>query len=99
METVFNDYINEQVGEEDEVVKPQCRKVPLSGDDSGDKYSQSLLIDKTLTSSHLQKRIKLTTKLNHYYKAGLKLIKIHNKNSSKVSNIIPDPLNWWLTTN
>jgi len=93
METVFDDYINEQVGKENKVVEPRRGKVPLSGDDSGNKYLQSLLVNKTLTSSHLQKQIKLTTELNHYYKAGLELIKICIKNGSKVSDVIPEPFN------
>ena len=95
METVFDDYINKQVGEEDkEVVKPRRRKVPyISSDNLGDKYLQSLLVNKNLTSLRSQKRIKLTTKLNCYYNAGLELIKIRNKNGSKVSDVVPDPLN------
>ena len=95
METVFDDYINEQVDEEDEeVVELRRRKVPcISGDDSGDEYSQSLLVDEDLTSLRSQKRIKLTTKLNRYYDVGLKLIKIRNKNGNKVNDVLPDPLN------
>ena len=40
METVFNNYINKQVGKEDkEVVKPRYRKVPyISSNDLGNKY-------------------------------------------------------------
>ena len=100
METVFDDYINEQVDEEDEeVVELRRRKVPcISGDDSGDEYSQSLLVDEDLTSSRSQKRIKLTTELNRYYDAGLEFIKIRDKNGSEVNDVLPDPLNWWLTT-
>jgi len=100
METVFDDYVNEQVDEEDEeVVKLRRRKVPcISGDDLGDEYSQSLLVDEDLTSSRSQKRIKLTTKLNCYYDAGLKFIKIRNKNGNEVNDVVLDPLNWWLTT-
>ena len=94
MEIVFDDYINEQVGEEDKIIEPQCRKVPLSGNNLGDEYSQPLLVDEMLTSSHSQKCIKLTTKLNCYYEAGLKLIKICDKNGSKVSDVVPDPFNW-----
>ena len=52
MEIVFNNYINKQVDKEDEeVVKLRRRKVPcISGNDSGDEYSQSLLVNKNLTS-------------------------------------------------
>jgi hypothetical protein len=52
MEIVFNNYINKQADKEDkEVVKLRRRKVPyISGDDLGDEYSQSLLVDKDLTS-------------------------------------------------
>ena len=98
METVFNNYINEQVDEEDEeVVELQHRKVPcISSNDLGDEYSQFLLVDEDLTSSYSQKQIKLTTKLNCYYNAGLELIKIRDKNGNEVNNVLPDPLNWWL---
>ena len=99
MDIVFDDYVNEQVDEEDKVVELRCRKVPcISGDDSGDEYSQSLLVDKDITSSRTQKRIKLTTELNRYYDTGLEFIKIRDKNGSEVNNVVPDPLNWWLTT-
>jgi len=95
METVFNDYINEQVNKEDEeVVKLRRRKVPyISGDNSGNKYSQSLLVDKDLTFLRSQKQIKLTTEFNRYYDAGFKLIKIRDKNGSKVNDVLLDPLN------
>ena len=53
METVFNDYINKQVGEENKVVKPWRRKVLLSSDDLGNKYLQSLLVNKMFTSLRL----------------------------------------------
>jgi hAT family C-terminal dimerisation region len=100
MEIVFNNYINEQVDKEDkEVVKLRRRKVPcISGDDSGNEYSQSLLVDEDLTSLRSQKRIKLTTELNRYYDAGLEFIKIRDKNGSEVNDVLPDPLNWWLIT-
>jgi len=41
METLFDDYINEQVDEEDEeLVEPRRRKVPCkSDDDSTDEYA------------------------------------------------------------
>jgi len=95
METVFNDYINEQVDKEDEeVIKLQCRKVPCTpSDDSGNKYSQSLLVNKDFTSSRSQKQIKLTTELNYYYNASLKFIKIRDKNGSEVNDVVLDPLN------
>ena len=96
METLFNEYITKQEGKDiKEIVKLWCRKVPYtSSDNLGDKYSQSLLINKSLTSLRSQKQIKLTTKLNRYYNAGLKFIKICNKNGNKVNNIVLDPLNW-----
>ncbi len=95
IETLFNEYITEQESEDiKEIIKLQCRKVPYtSSNNSGNKYSQSLLIDKSFTSLYSQKRIKLTTKLNRYYNTGLKFIKIQGKDNSKVNNIIPDPLN------
>ena len=34
----------------------------------------------------------------YYYNVGLKLIKIYNKNGSKVNDVLLDPLNWWLIT-
>ena len=99
MDIVFDDYVNEQADKEDKVVKLQHRKVPcISGDDSGNKYSQSLLVNEDLTSSRSQKRIKLTTELNRYYDVGLELIKIRDKNGNEVNDVILDPLNWWLTT-
>lgn len=95
METLFNEYITKQEGKDiKEVVKLWYRKVPLiSSDNLGNKYSQSLLINKSLTSLRLQKRIKLTTKLNRYYNIGLKFIKIWGKDNSKVNNVVLDPLN------
>ena len=52
METLFDDYINEQVDKEDEeLAEPQCRKVLYKSDDNlADKYTQSLVIDKSLIS-------------------------------------------------
>jgi len=99
MEIVFGNYVNKQADKEDkEVVKLQHRKVPcISGDNSGNEYSQSLLVDENLTSLRSQKWIKLTTKLNRYYDAGLEFIKICDKNGNKVNNVVLDPLNWWLT--
>ena len=53
METLFDDYINKQVDEEDEeLAKPRRRKVPhKSNNDSADEYAQSLVVDESLTSS------------------------------------------------
>ena len=101
MEIVFDDYINKQINEENKkVVELQHRKVLcISGNNLSNKYLQSLLVNKNFISSHSQKQIKLTTELNYYYNTGLKFIKIRNKNNSKVNNILPNPLNWWLTTN
>jgi hypothetical protein len=81
METLFNKYITEQEGEDiKETVKRRRRKVPyISSDDSGDKYSQSLLIDESLTSLYSQKRIKLITKLDCYYNAGFEFIRFGTK--------------------
>jgi len=64
-----------------------------SSDDSSDEYPQSLLVNEDLISLRSQKRIKLTMELNRYYDAGLKLVKIYNKNGSKVNDVVPDPLN------
>ena len=57
MEIVFGNYVNKQADKEDkEVVKLQHRKVPcISGDNSGNEYSQSLLVDENLTSLRSQK--------------------------------------------
>jgi hypothetical protein len=99
METLFNDYINKQVDKEDkEPSKPQYRKVPYkSNNNLANKYTQSLVVDKSLTSlKRNQKRIKLASKLNRYYNAGLKLIKNRSNNGNKRNNVVPDPLNWWL---
>ena len=51
METLFNKYITKQEGKDiKDVVKLWRRKVPLiSSDDLGNKYLQSLLINKSLT--------------------------------------------------
>jgi len=51
METLFNDYINKQVDKEDKkLVKPQRRKVPYrSNDNSANEYTQSLVVDESLT--------------------------------------------------
>ena len=99
METLFNDYINKQVDKEDkEPAEPQRRKVPYKSDNnSANKYTQSLVIDKSLTSSKRnQKRIKLASKLDRYYDAGLELIKIRSNNGNKRNDVVPNPLNWWL---
>ena len=99
IKTLFDEYITEQEGKDiKEIVELRRRKVPhISGDDSGDEYLQSLLIDKSLTSLRSQKRIKLTTELDRYYDAGLEFIKIWGKDDSEVNNVVPDSLNWWLT--
>ena len=98
METLFNEYITKQEGIDiKEIVKLRRRKVLYtSSNNLGNKYLQSLLINKSLTSLRSQKRIKLTTELNRYYNAGLKFIKIWGKDDSKVNDVVPDPLNWQL---
>jgi len=55
METVFNNYINEQVDKKDkEVIKLRRRKVLCTfGDDLNNKYLQSLLVNKDFISSRL----------------------------------------------
>jgi len=95
METLFDEYINEQVDEEDEEpVEPRRRKVPYkSDDDSADEYAQSLVVDESLTSSKRnQKRVKLASELDRYYDAGLEFIKISSDGYER--NDVPDPLNW-----
>ncbi len=99
METLFDDYINEQVDEEDEEpAEPRRRKVPYkSDDDSADEYTQSLVVDECLTSlKRNQKRIKLASELERYYDPGLELIKIRSDDGNERNDVVPDPLNWWL---
>ena len=52
METLFNKYINKQVDKKNkELAKPQYRKASYkSNNNLANKYTQSLVVDKSLTS-------------------------------------------------